>query len=248
VNFEKVYIINLERRPDRAARMLERVAGALLPAPVELYRAVDAREIDQAYIDSNGYRVYPSWRIPGSPNFWYDRELKLGEIACSLSHYRLWQRCHAEGLNRVLILEDDAGLCADFNARFAEVERELPLDLDLLYLFRVPIGADRPWSPRLVVPGFSHCTVAYALSRSGIEKLLDTGFHRNIIPVDELLPALYSDDIRDDLRSLFGGTRLRAYATLPNLVEQDDKRIMGSDTEASEFFCGAWPLTPPRPP
>jgi len=63
----------------------------------------------------------------------------------------------------------------------------------------------------------------------------------NLLPVDELLPALYDDDVREKLKQLFGATRLHAYAARQKLIEQDDKQHMGSDTEATELFIHTQP-------
>ena len=64
--------------------------------------------------------------------------------------------------------------------------------------------------------------------------MLDCGFERALIPVDELIPALYLDHPREDIRSLYP-KRLRAYAFEPALVTQLPKEQAGSDTEASGF-------------
>ena len=81
-------------------------------------------------------------------------------------------------------------------------------------------------------PGYSYCTFGYALSASVLGKVLRSGFDRALIPVDELLPALYLDHPRADIRSLYP-KRLRAYALEPPLVTQLPKEEAGSDTEAS---------------
>ena len=62
--------------------------------------------------------------------------------------------------------------------------------------------------------------------------MLTSGFDRALILVDELLPALYLDHPRADIRSLYR-KRLRAYALEPPLVTQLPKEEAGSDTEAS---------------
>lgn len=49
----------------------------------------DGRELTSSAIAEHGYRLFP-WRID-SPNPWWSRPLKLGEVGCSLSHLRCWQ-------------------------------------------------------------------------------------------------------------------------------------------------------------
>ena len=87
---------------------------------------------------------------------------------------------------------------------------------DLLYLGRNRHGQDEPLPsvetstpdereachPALHVlkAGFSTCAHAYVLTASGIEKLLSLSLHRQVIPVDDLLPALYAEHPRNDMK------------------------------------------------
>jgi hypothetical protein len=93
---------------------------------------------------------------------------------------------------------------------------------------------DRAVTEGIVHPGFSYCTFGYLLSAPGLRKLLSCGLERALIPVDELIPALYMDHPREDIRSLYP-KRLRAYALEPPLITQLPKEEAGSDTEASAF-------------
>jgi collagen beta-1,O-galactosyltransferase len=86
----------------------------------------------------------------------------------------------------------------------------------------------------IVRPGYSYCTYGYLLSPSGLRAVLNSGFERALIPVDELIPALYLDHPREDIRLLYP-KRLNAYAFEPPLVTQLPKEEAGSDTEASAF-------------
>ena len=94
--------------------------------------------------------------------------------------------------------------------------------------------ADIPVGDGLVRPCYSFCTFGYALSAAGLAKLLDVGFERDLIPVDELLPALYMPHPRADVRDRYPA-RLSAYAFEPPLVTQLPKEVAGSDTEATAF-------------
>lgn len=233
--FEKIFVINLKRRPDRRARMEARLKDAQVGCPVEVFDAIDARDLSPEYLIERGHRTYASWNDPRARHFSYTRELKYGEIACSLSHLAVWERVRAEGVERALVLEDDVTLCSDFLDRSTALAREVPADMELLYLGRGALRPDVRLSPRLVTPGFSHGAFAYVLSLGCARKLLETGFHRNIVPVDEFLPVLYSGDGRRDVRVLFAETRLVTYAADPRLVAHDPKTQSGSDTEASSF-------------
>lgn len=231
--FEKVFIINLKRRTDRRQRMMARIAQANLPCPVAFFDAVDAMDLPNDF----EYQPYANWKDPSSTNEWYNRPLKLGEIACSLSHYQVWQQMKREQISRALILEDDAAFADNFWARCQVLQQEVPADFELLYFyrFRLPLTKDTKISENVVIPGFSHCTVAYVITLDAVDKMLKSIFIMNLIPIDEFLPCLYAEEARADVKALFD-IRLKTYAAYPDLVAQDDKQQMGSDTEASAFF------------
>jgi collagen beta-1,O-galactosyltransferase len=231
----KTYVVNLKRRADRRVRM-ERQLPATWDAQFtsDWDGPMDGQAIDPD--DLRGFGLYP-WERP-SDNPWWSRPLKLGEIGCAVSHWMCWQQAAADAADPALILEDDAVLVDDCAARLqSRVARLSTVDphWDLLYLGRWALDDDdRAVTAGIVRPGFSYCTFGYLLSASGLGKMLNCGFERALIPVDELIPALYLDHPREDIRALYP-RRLRAYALEPPLVTQLPKDEAGSDTEASAF-------------
>jgi glycosyl transferase family 25 len=156
------------------------------------------------------------------------------------TYWMCWQKAAADAADPALILEDDAVLLDHCAARLqSRVARLSAIDphWDLLYLGRWALDdEDRTVTEGIVHPGYSYCTFGYLLSASGLAALLNCGFERALIPVDELIPALYMDHPREDIRSLYP-KRLRGYALEPPLVTQLPKDEAGSDTEASAFVA-----------
>ena len=140
----------------------------------------------------------------------------------------------------VLVLEDDAVLEPGFLPRLLDGLGRLTMEgaFDLLYLGRVPLDPDQPALPGFVVPGYSHCTFGYLLTRRGLEQVLDAALDQAIVPVDEFLPALYTDHPRDDLQERFPRC-MEARAFDPPIVRQLPKDEAGSDTEDSAFVSEA---------
>jgi glycosyl transferase family 25 len=229
-----VFVVNLARRPDRRARM-ERI---LPPSWSVEYTTHWPGPRDGAAIeptDLGGLGLF-DWKIE-SRNQWWNRPLKLGEIGCAVSHWLCWQRATALHSTRTLVLEDDVTLVPQIEDKLEAGLAELTtLDpgWDLVYLGRWALepDSDIPVTPGIVRPAYSYCTFGYMLSASGLAKVLNVGFERAIIPVDELLPALYMPHPREDVRRRYP-PRLNAYAFDPPLVTQLAKEVAGSDTEAT---------------
>ena len=231
-----VFVVNLARRPDRRARM-ER---ALPRSWAVEYTTHWPGPLDGAGMhpaDLHGLGLFP-WQIE-SRNAWWNRPLKRGEIGCAVSHLLCWRRAAELNAGITMVLEDDVALAPGIEralgVRLAALQALDPA-WDLAYLGRWALepDADAPAGDGLVRPGYSYCTFGYLLSAAGLAKLLDVGFERDIIPVDELFPALYLPHPRADVRRRYP-PRLTAYAFEPPLVTQLPKDVAGSDTEASAF-------------
>ena len=84
LGFDQIYLINLERRPDR----LEKMNYALREQGIKakLIRATDGKELNPEII-----REWNITQLVGYADPYYKRALKYGEIGCFLSHYRIWQ-------------------------------------------------------------------------------------------------------------------------------------------------------------
>ena len=111
----KVFVISLERAVERRAHMQRLLAEVGLEA--EFVSAVDGRAMtatDRAQYDSRLARRN------------YRSEMTNSEIACYLSHYRLYERIWRENLPVALILEDDI----DIAAGFVETLKDLMADPD----------------------------------------------------------------------------------------------------------------------
>ncbi len=227
------YIINLRRRPDRRRYMQSILQpGMDCEFTTSWQGPLDGKDLTPDSLQ--GYGLFP-WKI-AADNRWWCRSLRKGEIGCSISHWLCWKNAQSTNRNVVLILEDDVYLVGDCMARLeAGVQRLYEYDprWDLLYLGRVPLGPDKAACEGIVKPGYSYCTFAYLLTRSGIDALLQTSFDQAIIPVDEFLSAMYVDHPRGDVKARYP-KRISAYAFAPPIAYQLPKRVAGSDTENSD--------------
>lgn len=112
----EAFIIHLQRATSRLGQVEELLRH--LPVSSHILKAVDGQSLSANQIAA----VY--WRNLHKP--YYPFELRLGEIACFLSHRNAWQEIVDRGLDAALILEDDVDLVpgvfdAAFNLAVAKV-------------------------------------------------------------------------------------------------------------------------------
>ena len=80
---DRVFLINLERRPDRRVKMEE--CFRELGVEYERVEAVDGRGMTEESVSREGLRVLPGYVEPYSKR----EALTFGEIGCFLSHYKV---------------------------------------------------------------------------------------------------------------------------------------------------------------
>jgi GR25 family glycosyltransferase involved in LPS biosynthesis len=224
---DKAYIINLERRPDRRANMLEQLRRNSFE-DFEFVNAVDGQTLPP----SEELR-----RMFANNNF-YSR---ASAIACALSHLNVWRTfLYDTSFEAITVFEDDAHLepfCIPENIE--KITRAIPSDtFDVILLgYHTKCRYDGPTDPKN--PGFAPMiwgkylggTFGYVISRKGAEKMLaafeSDGFRETIdgcwktwmrhefIRVFEIGPSFVrsefvdgptsnvDSDIQRDVRSLF---------------------------------------------
>jgi len=147
--FDRVFVINLARRSDRREQMKAEFAkGWPFYADPEFFTAIDGETVQVQNFD-HGSAAY----------------------ACGQSHLGCVRKALREGCERILILEDDATFCDSFEFKAERFIENLPTDWELAFFggehrqrpYRIESGLVRPISTDRL-----H---AYALSRSGMEKL-----------------------------------------------------------------------------
>lgn len=150
--FERVFIINLDRRPDRMDEFQRHMAAAGWPFknPIR-FRAVD------------GAAVKP-------PTWWHAGR---GAWGCHQSHVRLIEQALQDGIQSMLVLEDDVFFEPDFRHRCIEFLAEVPDDWQQVYLGGQHLFQRRnppaQVSPHVLRPYNINRTHAYGLHQRGLE-------------------------------------------------------------------------------
>jgi glycosyl transferase family 25 len=167
-----IFLINLDRSPDRLSFMQQQAER--LSFAFERIRGV------------NGVRGLPDWLIPQflSSDGTIASRMSNGEVGCYASHLVVFQEIVRRGLGAAIVLEDDVTLADDFLDASYKAIGAAPAGWDCIHLstrFKNPCHTlSRLGSPHRLVR-YSRLpagSAAYAISRSGAEKLLSLGVRR----------------------------------------------------------------------
>lgn len=106
----KAYCINLRRRTDRWSFMSGQFKR--LNLAVERFDAVDGETLVPEVVGMS----------------------RPGGVACTMSHLAIVKDARQRGSAAIMVFEDDAVLCKDFNERLELFLTDAPADWDMLYL------------------------------------------------------------------------------------------------------------------
>ncbi|QBF83154.1 glycosyltransferase family 25 protein [Shewanella maritima] len=128
----KVFVINLASSAERLKHITEQLGK--FQVPFERIDAVDGRKLSDEEIE----KYSPQSLVQQH----YFRPLNKGEVGCSLSHQKAWQKILDDDLDFAIILEDDIYLKDNFKS-IVELMAELPtMDWDYIKLFPFKKGGE----------------------------------------------------------------------------------------------------------
>ena len=224
-----IHVISLRRRADRRAWIEEHLqhAGLLF----SFFDATDALELDHEPLA----RLYDPARFAALNRD--QPEMLPGQLACSLSHYRLWQHVATSGAPWTLVLEDDAVFTMAHPEPLLKAATTAagPNDVVLLnsrcfgvwlrnlvalwpgshLLYRV--NADTYLSAAYLLSAGAAQRLAAAVTRDGIIRNVDWWYRRDGADWSRIVPVR---------------------VVKPDLVAQHGE--MGSDIVAEQFDSGAY--------
>ena len=196
---QRIYVINLDRKPDRWRQMTRELgrlrdrSGRPLAAMSRRFSAVDARYnqelsredlVQSEYSLSDQLFVQPEPRLNGAVDVQAQAiEMTPQEVAVALSHIKIWTLIAESEPRYTLVLEDDIyfrrGFATTFDATWMELTHRNGESCvaDLIYLSyekAVKQVPRRPYSELLFRPSTGLWQLSgYILSKSGAQKLLD---------------------------------------------------------------------------
>lgn len=124
--FDKIFVLSLPHAKDRQQN-IEKVLDGL---NWEFFWGTDKKQFTQESVQQDG--VYDDKAHKNTKRT--TRSMNLGEVACSISHRRMYQQMLDNNYQRILILEDDVLPVKKELENFPEIVSELPADWELLML------------------------------------------------------------------------------------------------------------------
>jgi glycosyl transferase family 25 len=223
----KLYLVNLDRRPDRLAAMTEeaRKAGVSL----DRIAAMDGQ------LPANAAAAQ-RWFAASGPL----GPLPLGDRCCTLSHRLAWEALVNSGAAHAVVLEDDVRLAPAAAALLAD-GGWVPPELDLIKLEhfgpesqKVLVREERPLPGGLKMARLAskHTgAAAYVLSRRAAQRLLSLA--QFDLPVDHLLFNPNNSPLCRDLAP---------WQVLPAVARQEEFVGVKSDIETTRRASRAFSL------
>lgn len=231
-----VYVINLEHRPARLQRFRQRFDELDLGSVLDLriVRATNASEA-QELLNNKTVSIRANYVDPV-----HKRPMKLGEIGCAHSHYRVFQNIADDKEHDwAVVLEDDAVLSEEFAARFKDWRKLSSPSRDVVFYAHKKMDAET--NPKSLGHGleefvYSYWALAYAVTREAAKQLADESYLQNIVPSDEYLPAMLLESECDVAGVCDRRPQLRGASYQEDLaVPENFGDTAFSDTELSDL-------------
>jgi GR25 family glycosyltransferase involved in LPS biosynthesis len=183
LGFDKIYVINLKRRPDRKEALIKTLPGLDLT----FIEAVDGKllSVEQLITEK---KLNKSFLDPWG-------KVTMGVFACALSHKKAWEQALIDGVETALFLEDDVYLTnpvlenGSFTPQYESIFNEIQqYDWDLIHLGKKTGGQTGiNVGKHLVIPRFNtnyNGAHAYIATRETIKTMSD-----------EYYPIKYASDL-----------------------------------------------------
>ncbi|MCL2623007.1 MAG: hypothetical protein FWD31_05000 [Planctomycetaceae bacterium] len=220
--FEKVYVMNLEGRPERLTAFFGCLPGDWPFKKPERYEALDGKIVTP-----------PKWWNGGN-----------GAWGCYRTHLNILEECLNRGIHSVLIMEDDAVCIDGFGGKVEHFWNHLPDDWSMVYLggqhlqenLRLPRKVN-DWVYRPYNINRTHC---YGIRG---RKMLETVYRH----LHDYTSWNVNHHVDHYLGELHKATKNGLYVPREWLVAQSEGRSdITWNRESYRLFCGAEELIAPK--
>lgn len=196
--FDQVVCVNLDRRPDRWSQFCQRL-----------------QKIDWSFLTPDRFSAIDG-NLCRPPNWWTQTS---GAWGCLQSHISILENALQNGINSILVFEDDADFIDEFSNKVLEFLADVPDDWDQIYLGGQHLSSSRippiPIGPKILRCKNVNRTHAYAVR--GIKFITEIYRHLQDYPSHARTPRHHVDH---RLGILHGTDKYNIYAPRKWLVGQ----------------------------
>jgi len=196
--YDKILIINMDRSTQRWSDSQEEFAQRNIV--MERFPAFDAQQ---------HMREFGSVTMPNGRELSFGDPQISGMLGCKISHYNAIKYAHEQGVQKLLIFEDDVVLRPDINQRFSKYVKCLPEPWHMLYF--ICHNTSAPKNSPLVAPNIRQLRRGYSVSGYSINMI----FAPNLL---EMLERSKKDCSVDRHFSKIHGHNDHCYVFEPYLV------------------------------
>ena len=171
--FNKIFYINLNRRPERNKHIKEQLKKISWKGPIERLPAVDGKYLKQKVVSTYFTETAIAQSTTKHEQFIPGYYMTKGGMGCALSHRQIYLKIQKQKFDRVLILEDDVLLEPNFLEKLDSVSKYIPNDFDILYLGYSESKSSTPVNEYISKPtGVVFGTFAMVINKRVVPKLL----------------------------------------------------------------------------
>ena len=210
VFFTHVYLMNLERRPDRLNNFLSNYNNSdMKDIPITKFNAIDGSKLNISTVPLTNLAQLEMKQLETTGFRYKHYQLTKGAIGCYLSHVKIWENIIKTKQDKVLIFEDDARIPPNMLHAMNKIMKDIPEDWDIVLLGKycnecVDKGKYYKINRFILLH-------SYLISRKGVEKIINAD---SLFPISQQLDA-YLSEISD---------MLNIYAPKVDIIRQGNSR------------------------
>lgn len=230
--FDKIYVVTLTRATNRQQKIKE----ILKDVDYDFFYGVDKLNLDiETVKKENIYNEQEAIKLHKN-----SKPMFLGQVACSLSHRKLYEKILSEGYEKVLIFEDDFIVDENAVSTIATAFKQIPTSWDLWYLgyYLNEETTDRIKIKQLFYLLLSYCRlikftptqVKNLYPKNFSKNLMKAGFHNTTHSyaiqkkalkklIDAQTPVVFPADTL--LSNLIISEKIEAYISTPKIFLQE---------------------------
>ena len=244
MKIDYIFIINLNTPASELASRMESIKWPYA-IPYYILEATNGWEaVNDKSKAHHNFKIADWWRIDGhsaakNANF-YTRDVTPGEAGCMLSHYQCIYNAYHDGLDNILIFEEDFYSLGKFPTQ--QEFNSIPVDASLIYLDRsqqCPDWDEERINDHITKVGYTYNNHAYIMTRKGMKEVLDSPILDNIIVSDEFFPAINGTSDRKDAIRIFHNESFTSYALNGGYFGQTSNPGINALTEFSPEYVNS---------